>query len=410
MSTKKESPEAATGVEDFAAMLEAQGKIENRRLSEGDKVRAVVVHIGQDAVFCEINRTQEGYFPREELLDDKGELTVKIGESLEAMVVSLADGIRLSRRLGRRQGGGFDVSTLLHARENQIPVEGVVTGANKGGLEVTVGGQRAFCPMGQIETGFVQDPKDFIGKTLSFMVREVKEGGRNIVLSRRAVMEADRKVQAQKLLSTLAVGQEVSGVVSRVVDFGIFVDLGGIDGLVPMSELAYSRVENPADLYKVGDNLRVMVLRIEEDTKRPGQMRISLSARAAMPDPWNAHAHELTVGALLSGRVVKLEQFGAFVEVFQGVQGLVHIGQISDKRLRHPSDELRVNQVITVRVLQNDPVARRLSLSLKEAKGENVAAPGKERPEAEPTSYVERGSGKKGLGTFGDLLKKHTSR
>jgi len=360
-------------VEDFAAMLAEHGTPRSLKLNIGDKVHAKIIHIGADDVFCELSPTQEGSIPRLELCDKEGELAVRVGDAVDAFVVANREGVVLSKKLGR---DSVDLDGLMDAAHTQMPVEGLVTGVNKGGLDVAIGGVRGFCPLGQVDIGFVPDVQVLVGKTLQFLVKQVGDRGRNVVLSRRALLEIEQRGKASKLRETLAVGQRLTGKVTRVAEFGAFVDLGGIDGLIPISELAHARVANVEEVVKPGDEVTVDVLRIEDDPKRPGQMRIALSRKAALPDPFVAYGSELHEGAQLAGRVTKLEKFGAFVELFPGVEGLVHISEVSNKRVRHPSEVLEVGAAVSVRLLSFDPTTRRVSLSLKGA-GADVSEGGK---------------------------------
>ncbi len=351
--------------EDFAAMFEAQSRVETKRLHLGDKVSAKVVHIGKEDVFFAISAAQEAVMPKSDLLDKEGKLTVSMGSTVEAYVVGLEDGIQLTRKLGK---DNLDVGMLEEARAQGIPLDGTVTGVNKGGLEVQLGGgARGFCPIGQADLGFVEDAQALVGKTLQFLVREVKERGRNVVVSRRALLEREREAQKKDLLQTLAVGQRLSGKVTRVAAFGAFVDLGGLDGMIPVSELSHSRVKNVEDVLKVGDPVSVEVLRIEDDPKRKGTPRIALSLKATLADPFDQHLSVLQSGAPLQGTVEKLEAYGAFVTLFPGVTGLVHVSELSHKRVRHPSDVVKVGQQVEVRVLSVSPETRKIALSLKDA-------------------------------------------
>ncbi len=351
--------------EDFASMLAEEGKLKPLKLHVGDKVSAKVIHVAKESVFFELSRAQEAVMPRQELLDADGKLTVKVGDRVEAFVLRLGDGITLSRKLGK---DNLDAGLLEDAQRAGMPIEGQVTGVNKGGLEVMVGNVRAFCPMKAIDLGFVETPEQYVGKTLAFVVREVREGGRNVVLDRRALLEAERDAKGDKLLQTLAVGQRLRGKVTRLQPFGAFVDLGGVDGLIPASELSHARVR-VEDVLKVGDEVEVDVLKIEPDPKdKTGRRpRIALSLKATQQDPWVAHAGALTEGQTLAGKVMRLEKFGAFVELFGGVEGLVHVSELSDKRVRHPSDVAAVGQAVSVRVLGVDLVQRRIALTLKDA-------------------------------------------
>ena len=360
-------------VGDFASMFEEAGGVDHRSVRIGDKIRAKVVHIGSDSVFFEVSKTQQAHSPRGEFLDDKtGELTIDVGDSVDAFVIGMQDGLVISPKLGRDQ---IDVGMLEEAKASSIPVDGTITGVNKGGFEISLGGStRGFCPTGQIDINFIEDPASLVGKTFSFLVREVKEKGRNVVLSRRSLLEKERVEKSKKLLETLAIGSVIDGVVTRIQPFGAFVDLGGIDGLVPVSELSHGRVASPGDVVQVGEHVRVEVTRMEDDPKRPGQLRIALSMKAMQTDPLVARMGDLHPGAEFVGRVVRLETFGAFIELFDGIEGLVHISEISDRRIRHPEDVLKEDERVQVRVKDVDLARRRVSLSMRDASNDTVEA------------------------------------
>ncbi len=288
-----------------------------------------------------------------------------MGDIIDAIVVSTKNGIELGVKLGGRDRMGGEM--LEQAKAAGIPVEGTVTGVNKGGIEVSIGGTRAFCPLGQIDVNFVDDPNTLIGKTMQFLVREIREGGRNVVLSRRALVEAERRVQGDALKKTLEVGSRVKGTVTRITDFGVFVDLGGVDGMVPLSELAHTRVKDAREYVKEGDQIEANVTRLEDDPKRPGQMRIGLSIKALQGDPFADFVADAPVGRTFPGTIAKLETFGAFIEVAPGVQGLAHISELSNKRVRMPSDVVKVGDSVQARVLSIDESKKRISLSLKDA-------------------------------------------
>ena len=369
-------------VGDFAALLAEAGGVQRRSVKIGDKLKVTVVHIGSDSVFFEISQTQQGHAARGDFMNDKtGELTVKVGDTVDAFVVALKDGVVLSPHLGKDQ---IDVGMLEAARHSGIPVNGTITGVNKGGFEVSLGGSsRGFCPTGQIDINFVEDPATMIGKTVAFLVREVKEGGKNVMLSRRTLLERERAEKAKKLRETLGVGVVLEGVITRIQPFGAFVDIGGIDGLIPVSELSFGRIGSPDEVVKVGEQVTVEVIRIEQDPKRPGQERIGLSLKSQLQDPIVAHAEELTLGAQLVGRITRLESYGAFVELFPGIEGLVHVSEITDRRIRHPEDVLQAGEHVQVRIKEVDLDRRRVSLTMREAAGdENMAAPEAAAPAA----------------------------
>lgn len=360
--------------DDFAAMLAEYGDSPSLKLHVGDKVQAKAIHVGDECVFFELSPSQEGFVSKEGLLDDEGRLAVKLGETIEAFVVGLQGGIELSRTIGRNQ---IDIEMLEAASDSQAPVQGLVTGTNKGGLEVSIGNARGFCPIGQADIEYVEDPQSFVGKTFEFAVRAVKEGGRNILLSRRALLEIERSARAEKLMQSLEVGQQAVGTVTRLATFGAFVDLGGIDGLIPIGELSNARVERVEEVLKKGDEVTVAVLRIEDDPKRPGKKRIGLSLKAALPDPFDVHASALGEGKTAVGTVGGLESYGAFVDLFDGeIRGLVHISELANRRTGHPREVVSVGDTVTVKILGVDRDNRRVSLSLKAAQQDPVGDAG----------------------------------
>jgi small subunit ribosomal protein S1 len=373
MTEKNDTPDQPEydTAEDFATLLAEQGAVQSLRLQIGDQVTGRVIHSTRESVFVQLSPTQEAVIARVELENEDGELTVREGDEVEAFVADLRNGIELRRKLS---GERVDIIMLEQAHEKRVPVEGMVTGVNKGGLEVTLGGARAFCPISQIDLDFVQDAQEFVGKTLEFVIKEIREGGRNVLVSRRALLETRRAEQARELLRDLEVGQRRNVTVTRLATFGAFADLGGIDGLIPISQLSHGNVESVDQVLREGDQVEVEVMRVDEDPEHPEKPRIALSLKATLADPFVAHAADLNDGASLEGRVARIEKFGAFVELFPGVQGLVHISEMADRRIRHPSDVVTEGEMVTVRVLGVDPEKQRVSLSLKEA--EPQVAPG----------------------------------
>ena len=248
-----------------------------------------------------------------------------------------------------------------------MPVEGQVLAVNKGGFEVAVGDARAFVPLSQMDLRFVDKPDQYIGERLKFRVTEVRD--RNVVLSRRALLEDEQKALAAETRKSLAEGKVLRGKVTGVRDFGVFVDLGGVEGLVPVSELSHVRVGHPSEVVNVGDTVEVEVLRIEPPNphspdKAKHKERITLSMRARQEDPWKAFAAGLKEGDRLQGKVVRLQPFGAFVELRPGVDGLIHISAMSERRIAHPRDVLKVGDTVEVAVEKVDPGEKRIGLRL----------------------------------------------
>jgi small subunit ribosomal protein S1 len=285
-----------------------------------------------------------------------------------------------------RKGSAASNVTWENLEVGQI-VEGTVTGVNKGGLEVSVKGMRAFMPAGQIELFHVPDLSQFVNQKMTAEVTAFEREGRNIVLSRRNILERQREEAKQKLLEELAEGQIRRGTIRNVADFGAFVDLGGVDGLLHVSELSFRRVRNAADLVKVGDVVDVKILKIDRKT---GKISLSLK-QARGVDPWSDAATKYGVGTTITGRVTKLESFGAFIEVEEGIEGLLPISELSHRHVKHVSEFVKEGDTVPLVVISIDPVARRMSFSMKQAapqpkveqtrSPQTPAAPKKKRPE-----------------------------
>lgn len=354
--------------ESFADMFEAQmkeGAVPGRKsVRIGEKVTGKIFQLGADTAFVSIDGAKsEAMIDLRELKDDEGILRYGVGDTIEAHVIETgARGIVLSRALTK---GSASMAMLAEARASGMPVEGMVLSVNKGGVEVAIGDVRAFCPISQLDIRFVERPDQFIGEKLKFRVTEVRE--RNVVLSRRAILEEEQRQLAAETRKNLSEGAVVKGRVSGVRDFGVFVDLGGIEGLIPVSELSYTRVGHPSEVVKQGDTVEVEVLRIEpaqpnSPDKAKQKERITLSMRARQEDPFKQAIAELTEGSRLQGKVVRLQPFGAFVELRPGVDGLVHISALSDRRIAHPRDAVEVGETIWVQVEKIDPVEKRIGL------------------------------------------------
>ena len=354
--------------EDFEALFEAQQSREaaaGAQLEPGEVVRGTIIQIGRDAAFVDLGGKTEGYIGLEDLLDENGAPRVAVGQEIEAYVASVGgDGVKLSLALGK---GSDALEELETAFQNRIPVEGRVAATNKGGVEVEVAGQRAFCPVGQLDLGFVADPTVFIGQSLRFVIQRL-EGGRrpNIVLSRRSLLEEERAELARETRKKVVEGAILEGRVRNVRDFGAFVDLGGVDGLVHVSELAWERIEDPTRAVKEGDTVTVKVLKADWEHDR-----ISLSIKAALPDPWDSGVKTIQPGAVLRGTIVRLADYGAFVELQPGLDGLIHVSELAWRRVRQPSDVVQVGDAVTVKVLEVDTERRRVGLSLKQVEGDD---------------------------------------
>jgi small subunit ribosomal protein S1 len=358
---------------DFAALFAESGAQQKQgRLRPGQKVSGRIAHLGGEVAFLDLGGKGEGIIDLRELRNEKGDLLAHAGETLEGYVLSVSEGnVVVTKSVPK--GAGREI--VQAALDSKIPIEGMVTGQNKGGLEVDLGGLRGFVPTSQVDVRFVEDLSPFVGQKLRFRVTELRGG--NAILSRRSLLEEERAAAAKELRSRLEVGAQLEGIITSVRDFGAFVDLGGVEGLVHVSELSHTRIAHAQDAVKQGQKVKVQVLRIEKDEK--GQERIGLSLRALEQDPWDAARAQLKEGARLTGKVARLQPFGAFVELFPGVDGLVHVSALADRHIQHPREVVKEGESILVQVESIDDSSRRISLR-KVSENEPVSA---EKPAAQ---------------------------
>lgn len=363
----KQAPTAPAD-EDFAAMLESSYKAPVR-FSRGDRVTGTVISIGDQSVLVDIGGKSTGIVDKLELVDDDGELIAKVGEVVPDLTVIDTDGfeggVKLSLHMGTSQRG---MEKLRAAYEARVPIDGVVKGRNKGGYDVEVAGQSAFCPISQIDAARVEDADadSFVGKTFAFLIKELVEATRRIVVSRADLIRRERTEKKGELKARLREGDVVTGRVDRLREFGAFVDLGGVEGLAHISELSWARVEKPDEILKVGDEVRVKVIGL--DWKRD---RISLSLKQAQEDPWRLAGDRFVVGERYGGTVVRLAEFGAFVELSAGLDGLLHVSDMTwDRRVRRPHDLVKVGDHVEVQILNIDRDKKRISLGMKQLGGD----------------------------------------
>jgi small subunit ribosomal protein S1 len=396
--------------EDFAALFaasEAASTTRDRRLAAGEVVRGRVISVGATTAFVAVGDKAEAAIDVSEFRDPAtGEVSLKEGDEVEATVVddgSRTGSIVLKRVAGR---GGHVPGELEQAFANGIPVEGVVTGEIKGGYEVQIGSVRVFCPGSQIDRRRVEG-RTYTGERLRFRITKLEAGGRNLVVSRRQLLEQEAAAQAAATWERLREGAIVTGTVTSVRDFGAFVDLGGVEGLVHVSEISHGRVTNPADVLQVGHRIEAQVVKLETDPK--GSRRVGLSLRALAPDPWVTARERFPVGTSVRGRVRRLEQFGAFVEVAQGLDGLVHVSRmVLDRRIAHPRQVVSIDDEVDVTIIEVDPQSRRIGLSMVErAKAAKEAAEAEERRDTE--AHLARPDDKTSFGTLADLLHTKTT-
>ncbi|MGA2316543.1 MAG: S1 RNA-binding domain-containing protein [Thermodesulfobacteriota bacterium] len=286
-----------------------------------------MLKVSKDTIFVDLGGKSEGLADIQEFLDKEGNPTIKEGDWVEMRVASIRDGIHLTK--GMKVHGADALEILREAKENLIPVEGRVSGVVKGGFEIDLSGIRAFCPLGQFDLHFCEKPEEYVG-----------------------------------LRSPFRIGLECEGRVMKLTDFGAFVDIGGIEGMVHISEISHGRINHPSEILKTGQQVKVKVLKIETD--KEGRVKVSLSIKALLPDSWDKGLG-FEEGEIIRGKVSRLTDFGAFVEVAPGVDGLVHISEISYERVSHPSRFLHEGDMVEVLVMGIDRQTHRVSLSIKEA-------------------------------------------
>ena len=352
----------------FAEMLDAYSPRAEIEIGIGDKIRGKIVSIGRDSVFVDTGTKIDGIVDKAELLDDNQQMTLAEGDELELYVVALSDEeIKLSKAVSGIGG----LNMLQEAHERQIPVEGKVTETCKGGFQVEVLQRKAFCPISQMDIIFIEEGSEYVGQTLTFLILQFEERGRNIVVSRRALLARQQEEVRKQFYETLSLDSVMDGTVSRIMPYGVFVHLAdGVEGMVHISEMNWSKTAASESMAAVGDAVRVKVIGIEPGPK-PGLLKIALSMKRLTEDPWLHVEDNFHVGDKLRGVVTHLADFGAFVEVAPGIEGLVHISEMSyKKRVMKPEDVVNPGEAVSVMVKQIDADKRRLSLSIRDAEGD----------------------------------------
>jgi small subunit ribosomal protein S1 len=352
--------------ESFAELFESYAAGMSDDIQVGEKIKGKIISISDNAVFVDTGTKADGIVEAEELKNDDGELPYQVGDELELFVVAATESeIRLSKAIAGIGG----LTMLKDAHANRIPVEGKVIQTIKGGLQVEVLKRRAFCPISQIDTQYVENAEAYVGQTFQFRITRLTEGGRNIVVSRRDLMEAELQKVRKEFMQNLAVDQIYTGRVTRIMPYGVFVELvSGVEGMVHISELSWSRVEKPEEVVAPGDKIEVKVLRIEPADK---QMKIALSAKQISGNPWERVGDDVEVGQKITGKVIRCAPFGAFVEIMPGIEGLVHVSEMSyTRRVVNPEQIVQPGQSVSVLVKEVDLIKRRIGLSIRDAEGD----------------------------------------
>jgi small subunit ribosomal protein S1 len=374
--------------ESFAELFEQS--LADKQMQPGSIVLGRVVEIRADAVVVNAGLKSEGLIPLEQFYNEDGVLEVQVGDEVEVALDALEDGFgetRLSREKAKR---ARIWSSLEKAFEGEEIVKGLISGKVKGGFTVDIGEIRAFLPGSLVDVRPVRDAGYLEGKELEFKVIKLDRRRNNVVVSRRAVVEQEYSAEREALLQNLQEGQVVEGVVKNLTDYGAFLDLGGIDGLLHITDMAWRRVKHPSEVVAVGDNIRVKVLKFDRERNR-----VSLGLKQLGDDPWIALARRYPVGTRVFGKVTNIADYGCFVEIEEGVEGLVHVSEISDDRVEDPRTVLKPGQEVNVEVISLDPQERKIGLSIKAA---NRAA-------AVSAAQGYGGSGELGA-KLGDVLKK----
>jgi small subunit ribosomal protein S1 len=349
--------------EDFAAMLDASEKAGPTEAKPGDKLTGRIVQIDGPEAFVDCGLRNELPMAVDEFTDKDGQRKYEVGDEITAHVQKGKDGLKLTLAMSLRDAGRDALAT---AYSSGTPVKGKVTSTNKGGFSVDLDGTRAFCPFSQIDIRRADNPEEFLNRSFEFKILELSEDGKNIVVSRRALLQANRETEAEATRQSLSLGDALDGTVTRLVPFGAFVDIGGIEGLVHISQISHQRVGDPSDVLSEGQQVRVKVLEIQ-NLGQGRTERISLSIKALATDPWPETAASMVPGNDVTGRVTRLVDFGVFVELQPGVEGLIHISELANRRIIHPREVLNEEDQINVRILDVDLDRRRISLSLKQA-------------------------------------------
>jgi 4-hydroxy-3-methylbut-2-enyl diphosphate reductase len=333
-------------------------------LKEGTVVRGVVVHIDREGVLVDVGTKSEGLIPPNEMTREAGrpgEFGIQVGDEIDVFVLNIDD--EEGQLILSKRRADFEKAwdQIIEAHQQGTTITAQVTDRVKGGLVVDLG-IRGFVPASHVGTGKVRNLEKYIGETLPLKVIEVDRDRRKVVLSHRLATEEEREAQRQETLANLAEGQVREGVVRRITDYGAFVDIGGVDGLLHISEMAWTRIKHPSDILKVGDELQVMVLKTNLE-----QGRISLGLRQILPDPWTQARDRYQPGQVVHGTVTRLVPFGAFVQLDGGIEGIVPNNELTSRRISKPDEVVQVGDHVEVKIVELRPEERRMTLSIRQA-------------------------------------------
>jgi small subunit ribosomal protein S1 len=379
--------------EDFAAMFEAS--LQPKQFEKGQTIEGTIVAIGPEVVFVDVGGKGEAVVDLDELKNADGILELAVGDRIQATVVSTAGGLTLSRKLAR---GAVTNRQLANAFETRLPVEGKVERTVKGGYEVRIARERGFCPFSQIDITRTADPAVHVGRVYAFRIVEYKDDGRNLVVSRRAILEEEQQAKEAEVRRSVIPGAVVRGRVVSVRDFGAFVDLGGgVQGLLHVSEMGWSRATDASHVVTAGDEITVKVLRVDEETQK-----IALSLKQLAEDPWSTVPATYEVGQVRTGRVTRIAEFGAFVELEPGVEGLAHASTFAATgRSGSWARSIPVGMTAPFEILSIDLGKRRIGVALVDpdsTRAGELAAAGEENT-SRPDAPAE------GFGSLADKLR-----
>ncbi|KQC09324.1 MAG: hypothetical protein APR62_02670 [Smithella sp. SDB] len=370
-----------------------------RRFSAGERIDSVVVKITPDWIFIDLGAKSEGYLDKKDLLDEDGNLTVKEGDPITAYFLSSRHGEKLftTKLLTSKNVNDF----LFDAYKNQMPMNATVEKEIKGGFSVRINQNvSGFCPYSLMDIKKIDDAASYIGKKFDFVVAEYSENGRNIILSRRPLLEKMEKEKIAALKNSLQKGMTVSGVVTNVQKFGAFVDLGGVQALLPISEMGWGKIDDPKVLYSPGDKVDGVIINLDWENNR-----ITLSTKATLPNPWDEAMRKYAEGNVLKGKISHLTNFGAFVTIKAGVEGLVHISKLArGKKIKHAGDVIKAGEDIEVKIEKIDRENKKISLDLA-GSDKDTSTTGNEE---DFRNYITKSP--KAMGTLGDLLKKSNKK
>ncbi|MCK5153609.1 MAG: S1 RNA-binding domain-containing protein [Spirochaetales bacterium] len=341
--------------DNFADLFE-NSFIETNTLEPGQLIETTIVSISGDTIFLQLSGKSEGLLDRAEMTDKDDKLSVKEGDKIKAFFLYSKNGeMYFTTKISGDKAGK---AVLENAFENGIPVEGIVSKEIKGGFDITIGESRAFCPYSQMGQKRIENPEDYIGKHLTFKIIEFSEKGRNILVSNRAILEEELKKQIEILKKTLQENMVIKGTIKQVQDFGAFVDIDGVQALLPISEISRSRVDDITKVLSAGQEIEASIIKLDW-----AKERITLSMKALLADPWEKAKTKYQSGSKHTGKVVRITNFGAFVTLEPGLDGLIHISDLkTDTRDDNPEDILKKGQSITVQINSIDVEKKRISL------------------------------------------------